>query len=99
MRIAVVGATGLVGSEILKVLQERSFAYDELLLVASERSAGKKIDYNGKTYTVIGMEEAIEKKPHMQSFSPAIFQPESPGAPPTAIHFVWGNALFYLKKN
>jgi aspartate-semialdehyde dehydrogenase len=69
MKLAVVGATGLVGSEILKVLQERNFAYDELFLVASERSAGKKIDYNGKTYTVIGMEEAIAKKPHIAVFS------------------------------
>ena len=69
MKLAVVGATGLVGSEILKVLQERKFKYDELFLVASERSAGKKIDYNGKTYTVIGMEEAVSIKPHIAIFS------------------------------
>lgn len=58
-----------MGSEILKVLQERNFAYDELLLVASERSAGKKIDYNGKSHTIIGMEEAIAQKPHIAIFS------------------------------
>lgn len=69
MKIAVVGATGLVGSEILKVLQERKFKYDELYLVASERSAGKKIDYNGKSYTVISMEDAIAKKPDIAIFS------------------------------
>jgi aspartate-semialdehyde dehydrogenase len=69
MKIAVVGATGLVGSEILKVLQERKFKYDELYLVASERSAGKKVDYNGKTYTIIGMEEAVAKKPDIAIFS------------------------------
>ena len=69
MKLAVVGATGLVGSEILKVLQERKFKYDELFLVASERSAGKKVDYNGKTYTIIGMEDAVAKKPHVAIFS------------------------------
>lgn len=69
MKIAVVGATGLVGSEILKVLQERKFKYDELYLVASERSAGKKIDYNGKTYTIIGMEDAVSRKPDIAVFS------------------------------
>ena len=69
MKLAVVGATGLVGSEILKVLQERKFKYDELFLVASERSAGKKVDYNGKSHTIIGMEEAISRKPDIAIFS------------------------------
>lgn len=69
MKLAVVGATGLVGSEILKVLKERDFQYDELMLVASERSAGKQIDYNGKTYTIIGMEEAIKQQPDVAIFS------------------------------
>ena len=53
MKLAVVGATGLVGSEILEVLAEHNFPFDELLLVASERSVGKQIDYKGKPYTVI----------------------------------------------
>lgn len=69
MKLAVVGATGLVGSEILEVLKERNFQYDELLLVASARSAGKQIDYNGKTYTVIGLEDAVAAKPDIAIFS------------------------------
>ena len=69
MKLAVVGATGLVGSEILNVLQERGFKYDELLLVASERSAGKEIAYNGKNYTIIGMEAAVAEKPDVAIFS------------------------------
>ena len=48
MKLAVVGATGLVGAEILEVLDERNFQYDELLLVASERSVGKQVEYKGK---------------------------------------------------
>ena len=69
MKLAIVGATGLVGSEILNVIQERGFKYDELLLVASERSAGKEIAYNGKNYTVIGMEAAVAQKPDVAIFS------------------------------
>ena len=69
MKLAVVGATGLVGNEILEVLQERNFQYDELFLVASERSAGKQVDYNGKTYTVIGLEAAVAAKPDIAIFS------------------------------
>ena len=69
MKIAVVGATGLVGQEMLKVLSERNLSYDELLLVASPRSVGKEINYQGNTYTVIGMEEAISAKPDIAIFS------------------------------
>ncbi|MTI33650.1 aspartate-semialdehyde dehydrogenase [Xanthovirga aplysinae] len=69
MKIAVVGATGLVGGEILNILAERAFKYDELMLVASSRSVGKKVDYQKKTYTVIGMEEAIAAKPDVAIFS------------------------------
>lgn len=69
MKLAVVGATGLVGKTILDVLAKRNFSYDELLLVASERSVGKKINYNGKDHTVISMEDAISKKPHIAIFS------------------------------
>ncbi|KOY84804.1 aspartate-semialdehyde dehydrogenase [bacterium 336/3] len=69
MKIAVVGATGLVGTEILKVLEERNFPFTELYLVASENSKGKKIFFKSKEYTVIGMEEAIALKPDFAIFS------------------------------
>ncbi|MDE0560704.1 aspartate-semialdehyde dehydrogenase [Algoriphagus sp. NF] len=69
MKLAVVGATGLVGSEILEVLDEHNFPYDELLLVASERSVGKQIDYKGKTHTVIGLADAVAAKPEIAIFS------------------------------
>ncbi|MBI0401115.1 aspartate-semialdehyde dehydrogenase [Cyclobacterium marinum] len=69
MKLAVVGATGLVGSEILEVLEEHNFPFDELLLVASERSAGKKIAYKGKEYTVIGLKQAVAEKPDVAIFS------------------------------
>jgi len=69
MKIAVVGATGLVGQKILEVLTERNFPVDELYPVASERSIGKKIEFRGKQVTVIGMKEAIELKPHIAIFS------------------------------
>ncbi|SHN23922.1 aspartate-semialdehyde dehydrogenase [Cyclobacterium lianum] len=69
MKLAVVGATGLVGSEILEVLEEHNFPFDELLLVASERSAGKKITFKGKEYTVIGLKQAVAEKPDIAIFS------------------------------
>ncbi len=69
MKIAVVGATGLVGQKILEVLTERNFPVDELYPVASERSKGKKIEFRGKQLSVIGMKEAVELKPHIAIFS------------------------------
>ena len=69
MKIAVVGATGLVGGEILEVLEERNIHFDELLLVASERSAGKKKIFKGKEYTLITLEEAVEERPDFAIFS------------------------------
>ncbi len=69
MRLAIVGATGLVGSEILEVLAEHNFQYDELMLVASERSAGKVLEYKGNSYTVVGMKQAISQKPDIAIFS------------------------------
>lgn len=69
MKLAVVGATGLVGSEILEVLDEHNFPFDELLLVASERSAGKKMTFKGKEYTVIGLKQAVSEKPDIAIFS------------------------------
>lgn len=69
MKLAVVGATGLVGSEILEVLDEHNFQFDELLLVASERSEGKEIKFKDKSYTVIGLAKAVSKKPDIAIFS------------------------------
>ena len=69
MKIAVVGATGLVGREMLKVLEERNFPFSELLFVASEKSAGKKITFKNKEYTVIGNAEAVKQKPAIAIFS------------------------------
>lgn len=69
MKVAVVGATGLVGQMMLKVLGEREFPISDLLLVASERSIGKQVQYQDKKYTVIGMEEAIAAKPDVALFS------------------------------
>ncbi|MDQ6480463.1 aspartate-semialdehyde dehydrogenase [Dyadobacter sp. LHD-138] len=69
MKIAVVGATGLVGGEILKVLEERNFPVTELLAVASERSIGKEVTFKGKQIKVIGFEEAIAAKPEIAIFS------------------------------
>ncbi|GAB4052388.1 aspartate-semialdehyde dehydrogenase [Spirosoma litoris] len=69
MKIAVVGATGLVGGEILKVLAERNFPVSELLPVASERSVGKQVEFKGKPYTVVSFEDAIAAKPAIAIFS------------------------------
>ncbi|NQZ44699.1 MAG: aspartate-semialdehyde dehydrogenase [Flavobacteriaceae bacterium] len=69
MKVAVVGATGMVGEVMLKVLAERDFTIDELLLVASPRSVGKQIDYKGTSYTVIGLEEAVAAEPDIAIFS------------------------------
>ena len=69
MKVAVVGATGLVGGEILKVLAERDFPVTELMLVASERSVGKQMEFKGKQIKVIGMQDAIAAAPHIAIFS------------------------------
>ncbi|MEN8929235.1 MAG: aspartate-semialdehyde dehydrogenase [Flavobacteriales bacterium] len=69
MNIAVVGATGMVGTQILKVLAEFSFPITNLLLVASERSIGKEIEFGGSKHAIISMEEAISRKPHIAIFS------------------------------
>lgn len=69
MKVAVVGSTGLVGSEMLKVLAERKFPVTELIPVASERSAGKKLTFLGKEYTVVTPQKAIEMKPDLALFS------------------------------
>ncbi|MCB9034502.1 MAG: aspartate-semialdehyde dehydrogenase [Chitinophagales bacterium] len=69
MKVAVVGATGLVGGEMLKVLTERNFPVTELIPVASARSAGKKVAFKGKEFTVVTPETAIEMKPDVAIFS------------------------------
>ena len=69
MKVAVVGATGLVGGEMLKVLEERNFPVTELIPVASERSIGSTIRYKGKDYKVVGMQDAIDMKPAIAIFS------------------------------
>ena len=63
MKVAVVGATGMVGEVMLKVLAERNFPITELLLVASERSVGKKMTFKGKEHTVIGLADAVAARP------------------------------------
>lgn len=69
MKIAVVGATGLVGTVMLKLLAERNFPVTELIPVASEKSVGKEISFKGKLYKVHSMQQAIDKKPHIALFS------------------------------
>ena len=69
MKIAVVGATGLVGSKMLQVLAERNFPLTELIPVASERSVGKMVEFAGRNYPVVSMEDAIRAKPAIALFS------------------------------
>ena len=69
MKVAVVGATGLVGTKMLQVLRERNFPVTELLPVASERSAGKEIEFKEKKYKIISMTGAIAAKPDVAIFS------------------------------
>lgn len=69
MKVAVVGATGMVGEVMLNVLKERNFPISELLLVASERSIGKKLAYGGQEYTIIGLSDAVAAKPDLAIFS------------------------------
>ncbi|ULC59652.1 aspartate-semialdehyde dehydrogenase [Flaviramulus sp. BrNp1-15] len=69
MKVAVVGATGMVGEVMLKVLEERNFPVTELIPVASERSVGKTLTYKGKDYTVVGLETAVSMRPDIALFS------------------------------
>src|ERR1700750_2170910 len=69
MKVAVVGATGLVGSKMLQVLEERNFPVTELIPVASERSIGKEVEFKGKKYKVVSAEDAIAAKPDVALFS------------------------------
>ena len=69
MKVAVVGATGMVGEVMLQVLAERNFPVTELIPVASEKSVGKEIEFKGKTYKVVGLETAVAMKPEIALFS------------------------------
>ncbi len=69
MKVAVVGATGMVGEVMLKVLEERNFPVTELLVVASERSVGKTLTYKNEAHTVIGLADAVAAKPDIAIFS------------------------------
>lgn len=69
MKVAVVGATGMVGEIMLQVLAERNFPVTELIPVASEKSVGKKISFKGREYTVVSLETAVSMKPQIALFS------------------------------
>lgn len=69
MRIAVIGATGMVGEVMLNVLKERGFAEHEVLAVASEKSVGKKLNFAGRELSVISLDQALEAKPQLALFS------------------------------
>lgn len=69
MKVAVIGATGLVGSKMLEVLAERNFPVTEIIPVASEKSIGKKITFKGTQFVVVGMETAIAAQPNVAIFS------------------------------
>ena len=69
MRLAVVGATGMVGTIMIKLLEERNFPVSEILLVASEKSIGNELYFNGKTIKVIALKDALFKKPEIAIFS------------------------------
>ncbi len=69
MRIAIIGATGLVGGKMIQVLKEQKLRLDEVIPAASEKSVGKKISFQDKELTVISVEDAIEKKPDIAIFS------------------------------
>ena len=69
MKVAVVGATGLVGTKMLQILAERNFPVTELLPVASEKSIGKEVEFKGKKYKVVSAADAIAAKPDVALFS------------------------------
>lgn len=69
MKLALVGATGLVGSKMIRILEERNIKVDEFIPVASEKSIGKKVSFNNKEYTIVSAQQAIEMKPDVALFS------------------------------
>lgn len=69
MKLAVVGATGMVGEVMLQILSERNFPYSKLILVASEKSVGKKIIFRSNSHEVVGLNKAVSMKPDLALFS------------------------------
>ncbi|MFY7936614.1 MAG: aspartate-semialdehyde dehydrogenase, partial [Flavobacterium sp.] len=69
MKVAVVGATGMVGEVMLQILKERNFPVTELIPVASEKSVGKEVEFNGKKYKVVGLQTAVDMKADVALFS------------------------------
>ena len=69
MKLAIIGATGLVGSVLLKILKERKFPLTKLILVASKNSIGKKINFNRKAYEIVSLDTALKLKPNIVLFS------------------------------
>lgn len=69
MKVAVVGATGMVGEIMLKVLSERKFPFTEIILVASDKSVGKQIEFQGKMHTIVSKQTAVDMKPEIALFS------------------------------
>ena len=69
MKVAIVGATGLVGNQMIRVLEERNFPVTEFIPVASDKSIGKKVIYKSKEYAVVGVQDAIDRKPQIAIFS------------------------------
>jgi len=69
MKVAVIGATGMVGNVMLEVLKEHNFPVTELIPVASDKSVGRSIEYNGKLYNIVGLQTAVDSNPHVAIFS------------------------------
>jgi len=69
MKIVIVGATGLVGKTVMKLIKERGVEYSTLILVASERSVGKEVEFDGKSYTITSMKDAVNQAPDIAIFS------------------------------
>ena len=69
MKVAVVGVTGMVGKVMLEILTERNFPVTELLPVASEKSVGKSVEFRGKSYNIIGLDDAVKQQPDIALFS------------------------------
>ena len=72
MKVAVIGATGMVGTVMLKVLAERNFPVTEIIPVASEKSIGKQLQFKGKDYVVVGLQTAVDLKADVAIFSAAV---------------------------
>ena len=69
MKVAVIGATGLVGQKMLQVLAEQNLQIDEIIVAASDKSIGKKVTYKDKELTLISMDQAVAARPHIAIFS------------------------------